>query len=124
MGASIAMDDFGIGRSNFDRIVSLRPDLVKIDRSVLIDAVGDVKARRMLPAVIELLHEAGAEVAIEGIETASEALIAMEAGADHLQGYYFAKPAAVLPEESFTKRILAELLRMRAGPGLAVVGAD
>jgi EAL domain-containing protein (putative c-di-GMP-specific phosphodiesterase class I) len=124
MGATIAMDDFGVGRSNFDRIVSLRPDMVKIDRSVLNDAVGDEKARRMLPAVIELLHQAGAQVAIEGIETASEALIAMDAGADHLQGYYFAKPAAALPEEGLTKRILAELLRMRVAPSLAAVGAD
>ena len=45
MGVTIAMDDFGIGRSNFDRIVTIRPDMVKIDRSILVDAVGDGKAR-------------------------------------------------------------------------------
>jgi EAL domain-containing protein (putative c-di-GMP-specific phosphodiesterase class I) len=122
MGASIAMDDFGVGRSNFDRIVSLRPDVVKIDRSVLNDAIGDEKARRMLPAVIELLHESGAEVAIEGIESAHEALIAMDSGADQLQGFYFAAPSANLPDERLTKRILGELLRMRGSPRLSAVG--
>ena len=122
LGATIAMDDFGVGRSNFDRIVALRPDVVKIDRSVLTAAVGDRKARLMLPSIIELLHEAGADVAIEGIESASEALLALDSGADLLQGFHFAPPSVVLPEEGLTKRILAELLRMR-GSKLAAVGA-
>ena len=122
LGASIAMDDFGVGRSNFDRIVALRPDVVKIDRSVLNDAVGDEKARRMLPAIVELLHQSGAEVAIEGIESAHEALIAMDSGADLLQGIYFAAPSANLPDERLTKRILGELLRMRGSPRLAAAG--
>ena len=122
LGARIAMDDFGVGRSNFDRIVALRPDVVKIDRSVLTAAVGDRKARLMLPSIIELLHEAGADVAIEGIGSAAEALLALDSGADLLQGFHFAAPSAVLPAEGLTKRILAELLRMR-GSKLAAVGA-
>lgn len=124
LGASIAMDDFGIGRSNFDRIVSLRPEMVKIDRSVLNEAVGDEKARRMLPGVIELLHEAGAQVTIEGVESANEALIAMDSGADHLQGHYFAAPSANPADDGLTKRIFAELLRMRGAPKLSAVGDD
>jgi EAL domain-containing protein (putative c-di-GMP-specific phosphodiesterase class I) len=123
LGASIAMDDFGVGRSNFDRIVALRPDVVKIDRSVLTAAVGDRKARLMLPSIIELLHEAGAEVAIEGVESGNEALLAMDSGADLLQGFHFAAPSATLPDDSLTQRILAELLRMR-GTKLAAVGAN
>ena len=122
LGCSIAMDDFGVGRSNFDRIVALRPDVVKIDRSVLTDAVGDRKSRRMLPSIIELLHEAGAEVAIEGIESANEALLAMDSGADLLQGFHFAAPSAKPPDDPLTQRILSELLRMR-GARLAAVGA-
>ncbi|HUP98135.1 MAG TPA: EAL domain-containing protein [Usitatibacter sp.] len=123
LGASIAMDDFGIGRSNFDRIVRLRPDLVKIDRSVLIDAVGDRKSRLMLPSIVELLHEAGAEVAVEGIESGNEALLAMDSGADLLQGFHFAPPSATLPDDALTRRILTELLRMR-GTRLSAVGVS
>lgn len=123
LGATIAMDDFGLGRSNFDRIVSLRPEVVKVDRSILTRAVGDEgKARRMLPSIIELLHEAGAQVAIEGIEGAAEALVAIESGADLLQGFHFAAPSANLPDEHLTDGIMAELLRMRGAPRLAVVG--
>ena len=86
-------------------------------------AVGENRARRMLPAIIELLHEAGAEVVIEGIESAAEALIAIESGADHLQGFHLAAPSAQLPDEKLTRGILAELLRMRGAPRLAVVGS-
>ena len=113
MGVTIAMDDFGIGRSNFDRIVSIRPDIVKIDRSVLVDAVGDEKARESLPGIVKLLHDAGASVAAEGIESAAEALVALSSGADYLQGFYFARPRPNLVDEVFSERILHELLRMR-----------
>lgn len=114
MGLSIAIDDFGIARSNFDRVSSLRPDYVKLDRSILVDAVGDAKARRMLPAVIEILHETGAKVVMEGIEDASEALLSIESGADLLQGFYFAAPTAKLHDDALTNRILRELVRMRS----------
>jgi EAL domain-containing protein (putative c-di-GMP-specific phosphodiesterase class I) len=124
LGAAIAMDDFGLGRSNFDRIVALRPDIVKIDRSILTRTVGEAKSRHMLPSIVELLHEAGAQVAIEGIENAHEALVAIESGADQLQGFHFAAPSANLPDELLADGIMAELLRMRGAPRLAVVGND
>lgn len=121
LGATIVMDDFGLGRSNLDRIVSLRPDMVKVDRSILIDAVGDSKARHMLPSVIELLHEAGAQVAVAGIESANEALIAVESGADLVQGFYFGQPSVDLPDEGFGASVLTRLARMRTRP--MVVGS-
>ena len=76
----------------------------------------------MLPSIVELLHEAGAEVAIEGIESANEALLAMDSGADLLQGFHFSAPSANPPDEPLTQRILSELLRMR-GARLEAVGA-
>lgn len=112
-GAAIAMDDFGLGRSNFDRIVALRPDVVKVDRSILVQAVGDEKARRLLPAIIELLHETGAQVGVEGIESAHEAMIAIDSGADQLQGFYFSKPSARLADEAYGASVVTRLLRMR-----------
>jgi len=112
MGASIAMDDFGVGRSNFDRVIALRPDIVKIDRSILASAVGQAKAGRMLPAIIGLLHQTGARVAIEGIETANEALIAIDAGADYLQGFYFAVPRKGLADEALSTGIIDKLVRL------------
>ena len=114
MGATIAMDDFGVGRSNFDRVVALRPDVVKIDRSVLATAMGSERASRVLPRMIELLHESHARVAVEGIETRREALFAIEAKADYLQGFYFASPKARLNDEVAGTAILDLLLNSPA----------
>jgi EAL domain-containing protein (putative c-di-GMP-specific phosphodiesterase class I) len=120
LGVTIAMDDFGAARSNFDRIVRLRPDIVKIDRSLLSDAViGEDRARRVLAALIELLHEANARVAIEGIENAVEARVALEAKADFLQGFHFGAPRAVLPDEAGGQARLAELLDGRGARRIA-----
>lgn len=120
LGVTIAMDDFGAGRSNFDRIVRLRPDIVKIDRSLLADAViGEARARRVFAALVELVHEANSRVAIEGIENATEAQVALEAKADFLQGFHFSAPGALLPDEDAGQSRLTDLLQGRSGRRLA-----
>ncbi len=93
-GWGIALDDFGAGHSNFDRVWDVKPDIVKLDRSYALRAASDAAARRMLPAIVALLHEAGSLVLLEGIETAEQAMIAMDADIDLAQGYYFARPGA------------------------------
>lgn len=93
LGCLVAIDDFGAGHSNFDRILRLAPDMVKLDRSLLQQARSNSVARRMLPSLVALLHEAGCLVVLEGIEDEAEALLAMEADADFAQGYFFARPA-------------------------------
>lgn len=93
MGCLIAIDDFGAGHSNFDRIARLCPDIVKLDRSMVLQAAGDRRIRALVPGMVSLLHESGSLVVMEGIETEDEALIAMDADADFVQGRYFAPPA-------------------------------
>jgi EAL domain-containing protein (putative c-di-GMP-specific phosphodiesterase class I) len=121
-GAMIAMDDYGVGRSNLDRVIALRPDIVKVDRSLLANAVGNAKARAMLPLVVQMLRHAGCKAGVEGVESATEALLAIEAGADFLQGNYFAPPAPALPDESLSGRIFAELVRVQSPRRLVSVG--
>ena len=119
LGTSIAIDDFGTGRSNFDRIVALRPDMVKLDRSMLVEAMGRSKASGMLAPMIRLLHESGAQVAVEGIESPEEALVAIDAGADLLQGNYFAAPAPTLADDRYTAGVLHRLWGMREAASVA-----
>lgn len=97
-GFLIALDDFGAGHSNFDRVWTVKPDIVKLDRSFAQRIEHDTGARRILPRIVNLLHEAGSLVLLEGIETALQAQIALDADIDFVQGYYFARPAA-LPHE-------------------------
>jgi EAL domain-containing protein (putative c-di-GMP-specific phosphodiesterase class I) len=95
LGCLIAIDDFGAGHSNFDRICRLRPDIVKLDRSIVMQAAVDPGIRAIVPGMVSLLHETGSLVVMEGIETEYEAMVAMDADADFVQGYYFARPAPV-----------------------------
>lgn len=95
-GYRVAIDDFGCENSNFDRLWRLTPDLVKLDRSLIVQGVSNARARRILPRLVDIIHELGAQVACEGIETAEQHQLAVDAGADLLQGFYYARPAAGL----------------------------
>lgn len=92
LGCLIAIDDFGAGHSNFDRIWTLRPDIVKLDRSFLVKSSQDPAVRNLLPGIVTLLHQAGSLVLLEGIETRDQAMMAIESDADFVQGYYFGRP--------------------------------
>lgn len=96
LGCLIAIDDFGAGHSNLDRIWRLKPDIVKLDRSLVNQASADRTARLMLPRVVAMLHEAGSLVLMEGVETEPQAMISMDAEADFVQGYFFARPGPEL----------------------------
>lgn len=94
LGCVVALDDFGAGQSNFERIWRIAPDLVKLDRSMLEEATREPRVRRILPGLVSLLHEAGCLVVMEGIEDEHQALIAMEMDVDFFQGFFFGFPVA------------------------------
>jgi len=109
LGCLIAIDDFGAGHSNVDRIWRLKPDIVKLDRTLIADAADSPEARQILPGLVNLLHEAGSLVLAEGIETQKEALLALEADCDLVQGFYFAIPAAKLIDDKAADDELSHL---------------
>ncbi|HYC35670.1 MAG TPA: EAL domain-containing protein [Usitatibacter sp.] len=123
IGAGIAMDDFGAGRSNFDRIGALRPELVKIERSMLAEAMGESRAREHFASLVRMVGDSGAKVAIGGIESAPEALLAIDSGARYLQGHYLAAPSSRLPGDDLGGRVVKRLLTLRS-PGIAVATGD
>jgi len=60
-----------------------------------------------------VLHDAGAQVVVEGIEEAPEALCAIEAGADFVQGFYFGVPRAALVVDPMATDFICRLKRLR-----------
>lgn len=114
MGAMIAVDDFGAGCSNFQRLAALRPHLVKVERSMIAAAVGEGKSKGMLPPMIAMLRESGAQVVVERVESAPEALLAIDSGAAFLQGNYFTSPAPVLLPDDFGSQVLRKLRGLRS----------
>ncbi|MBC7781905.1 MAG: EAL domain-containing protein [Proteobacteria bacterium] len=92
LGCLIAIDDFGAGQSNFERIWKFKPEIVKLDRSIIVQAATNPTVRRTLPSMVSLLHQSGCLVLAEGVQTEREAVIAMESDVDMVQGFYFARP--------------------------------
>ncbi|WP_434632429.1 sensor domain-containing phosphodiesterase [Chromobacterium sp. CV08] len=92
-GFMIAIDDFGVGHSNLERVCQLEPGLVKFDRQLLRNAIVQPRSRSLLTRLVRLMHEIGALVVVEGIETERDVLVAMDSGCDLIQGYFIAHPA-------------------------------
>lgn len=97
IGCLVAIDDFGAGHSNFNRIWRLKPDIIKLDRQMISHAAQDPAARRGLVGISALLHEVGALVLAEGIETEEEARVVIQSEVDLLQGYYLQRPYVGAP---------------------------
>jgi EAL domain-containing protein (putative c-di-GMP-specific phosphodiesterase class I) len=91
-GFLMALDDVGAGHSNLDRIPLLRPDVIKIDRSLITGVESDFYKQETLKSLVSLSRRIGALVVAEGIETEAEAITALELGADLLQGYFLSRP--------------------------------
>lgn len=95
LGFQIAIDDFGMGDSNFERLWRINPLIVKLDRSLLVNAETNNRARLLLESLVRMIRESGSLVLLEGIENGAQARIALATEADLLQGFLFARPAAI-----------------------------
>ncbi|WP_051284190.1 EAL domain-containing protein [Desulforegula conservatrix] len=95
-GCLLAVDDFGAGHSNFERVWSMHPHIVKLEQGMITRAGNQPRIRQMLPGIVDLLHQSGSLVLVEGIETEEQAFIAIESDVDFVQGYFFAKPTTNL----------------------------
>lgn len=91
-GYRIAIDDFGCSHSNFDRLWKLSPDIVKLDRGLIVQSATNPRARTILPKLIDILHDLGALVVCEGIETTDQHALVLDAGTDLVQGFLYAHP--------------------------------
>jgi EAL domain-containing protein (putative c-di-GMP-specific phosphodiesterase class I) len=101
-GVSLAVDDLGAGYSNLKYIVDLKPEIVKLDRTLVADLADDHRAQVLVRHIVRLCHELGARVVAEGIEQETEMNVVVDCGADFGQGYYFARPAYPAPGVSAT----------------------
>ncbi len=98
-GYRIAVDDVGAGYSSFRHLLTVHPDVLKIDISLCRSIESD-RARQVIGATITSLgRELEATVVAEGIETPAELTTVRELGVDSAQGFYLARPAPVPLEE-------------------------
>jgi diguanylate cyclase (GGDEF)-like protein len=91
-GVRIAIDDFGGGNSSYQTLRAVSIDRVKIDRDVVIGAVGDLRDRKIVTSLIDLAHALGLEVVGEGVENQELYELLGALGCDAAQGFHIAVP--------------------------------
>ena len=94
----MTIDDFGTGYSSLSYLRNFPADILKVDRSFVMDIPYDKEATAIVRMIIELAHSLNKKVVVEGIETKEQAETIRELGADYVQGFYFSQP---LSEEDF-----------------------
>lgn len=92
-GIQTAVDDMGAGHASLHYLTELRPDFVKIDRAVVVEAAQEEEARERLIEMIAHARNLNIQVIAEGIETDRQRQVCVDAGADYMQGFLFARPA-------------------------------
>jgi len=94
LGLKIALDDVGLGHSNYKMILDCRPDVFKIDRYFVAEIHKDPHRRMVIESVANLAHRFGGQVVAEGLETEADLAVLRDLKVDLAQGYLFSPPRA------------------------------
>jgi EAL domain-containing protein (putative c-di-GMP-specific phosphodiesterase class I) len=92
LGMRIALDDVGLGQSNFKMLLDAEPDYLKVDRYFIENCEGDPRRRAVIAALQQLAQNFGAELIAEGVTTPEDARCLQEMGVTLMQGFHFAEP--------------------------------
>lgn len=92
LGFKLAIDDFGSGHNEFDKLNRLRPDIIKIDKSLTDALAPDNFSAAMIGAISHVATSMGTHLLLEGVETPEQLTLARQLGVHCFQGYYFSHP--------------------------------
>lgn len=90
-----ALDDYGSGYSNEGSLLELAPRFIKVDIAIIRGIDTDMDKQQIMRNIVAYAHPRSMQIIAEGVENAAEMSKCIELGADALQGYYLAKPAAI-----------------------------
>ena len=102
---SIAADDFGKGHASIERVIKLRPELIKLDRSLVEKINKDDAKRSFVEGIVKAAKIVKSLVLAEGIEQWEEAQTVQAMGVDLIQGFLLHRPQ---PVEEIQKQIEAD----------------
>jgi EAL domain-containing protein (putative c-di-GMP-specific phosphodiesterase class I) len=94
-GLRIAVDNTGEGLSSFHHIVCLKPDVIKLHRSLTREIDRDAARRALAAAVIRFAKEHDCDAIAEGVESALQLKSLLALGVTKAQGYFLGRPAAL-----------------------------
>ena len=91
-GFLIALDDVGVGHSNLNRVLAIKPDIIKIDRFLVENIHQDFYKQEVVKSLVSLGRRLGTLIVAEGAEAKEEAECLLDMDVDMIQGYYFSEP--------------------------------
>ncbi|WP_186673095.1 EAL domain-containing protein [Sporosarcina sp. BP05] len=100
LGIQISLDDFGTGYASFKSLRDIRPDILKIDRSLIKDIPSDKDSSEIVTSIIQLAQRLSIKVVAEGVETIEQRDFVSDLQCDWIQGYLFSRPVS---EENILK---------------------
>jgi EAL domain-containing protein (putative c-di-GMP-specific phosphodiesterase class I) len=103
-GVRVALDDLGVGASNYHLFVDCRPDVIKIDRYLVSGCHADEYRVAVLRSIVALCQACNALPIAEGIEFHEDLTTVLELGIAHVQGWMFSR--SLTPTETADSRFL------------------
>ena len=114
-GARIAVDDAGEGYAGLQQVMSMRADIIKLDRALVADVHADPAKIALIGSLVHFARSTGASICAEGIETLSELRVLIHLGVATGQGWALARPGAPWPEiDPEAARVCRELRAERS----------
>jgi EAL domain-containing protein (putative c-di-GMP-specific phosphodiesterase class I) len=95
-GARVALDDVGLGQSNYRMMLDCRPDYLKVDRYLVEGCHRDRHRLAVLDSIAHLAPRLGAQVVAEGVEELAELETITSLGIDLVQGFLLSRPLTAL----------------------------
>lgn len=103
-GVKIALDDMGVGQSNYRMLLDCHPDYFKVDRYIVQGSHNDPSRQAVLESILMLACRFNARAIAEGVERREELDALLELGVNLVQGYLLSLPLEIsqLAESLFT----------------------
>ena len=106
-GMLIALDDYGSGYCSNLSLLSMKPDIIKMDQMMIKNISNDKNRQAMLQQILSYAKEKNIAILAEGVETYEDMKYLVNMKVDYLQGYYVSRPTP-LPDYN-TERIKNEI---------------
>jgi diguanylate cyclase (GGDEF)-like protein/PAS domain S-box-containing protein len=91
-GVRLSIDDFGTGYSSLSYLKRFPIDVIKIDRSFVMEITSNPDGAAIVQTILAMAHTLKLRVVAEGVEKPEELMFLREHGCEEMQGYYFSKP--------------------------------
>ena len=103
LGIKFVLDDYGIGYSNIQKLISMPVDAIKLDKS-FINEIDNIQMRYIIQNTVKMMRQLDKEVIVEGIEKEENIKYFSNIGCKSIQGYYYSAPMSC---ERFEEYLLA-----------------